>query len=114
MGIRQVTSLASSAFLESAVGTRDLQNQILNLNAQFPGNDVENYIYSWQTTYNKPIPSELSAARQRSWDDPIAERDFTDLLLNRTNGYDKARLRAASAKHSADYSSMLYPLHHVD
>ena len=63
LGIRRITSLASSAYLASAVGTRDLQNQILNLNAQLPDNDVENYIYSWQTTYNKPIPSETSAAK---------------------------------------------------
>ena len=68
-----------------------------------PDNDVENYSYSWQTTYNKPIPSETSAAKQRSWDNPIVERDFMDLLLNYTNDYDKARLLAASAKHSADW-----------
>ena len=56
LGICRVTCLASSAFLASAVGTRDLQNQILNLSAQLPDNDVENYIYFLQTTYNKSIP----------------------------------------------------------
>ena len=80
LGIRRVTSLASSAFLASAVGTRDLQNQILNLYAQLPDNDVENYTYSWQTTYNKPIPSETSVAKQQLRDNPIVEQDFTDLL----------------------------------
>ena len=59
-------------------------------------------IYSWQTTYNEPIPSETSAAKQRSWDNPIVERYFTDLLLNHINDYDKVRLLAASVKHSAD------------
>ena len=107
MRIRRVTSLASSALLASAVSTRDLQNQILNLNAKLPDNDVENHIYSWQTTYNKPIPSETSAAKQRSWDNPIVKRDFTDLLLNHTNDYNKARLLAASAKHSADWLNAL-------
>ena len=47
LGIRRFISLASSAFLASAVGTRDLQNQILNLDAQLLYNDVESYIYSW-------------------------------------------------------------------
>ena len=55
LGIRHVTSLASSAFLASAGGKRDLQNQILNLNAQLSDNDVENDIYSCQKIYNKPI-----------------------------------------------------------
>ena len=72
-----------------------------------PDNDVENYTYSWQTTYNKPIPSETSAAKQRSWDNPIVERDFTHLLLNHTNDYDKARLLAALAKHSTNWLNAL-------
>ena len=33
----------------------------------------------------------------------IVEREFTDLLLSHINNYDKARLVAASAKHSADW-----------
>ena len=55
LGIHRVTSQASSAFLASAVGTRDLQNQLLNLNEQLPDNDVENYIYipSKQPTTNQ-------------------------------------------------------------
>ena len=35
------------------------------------------------------------------------ERDYTDLLINHTNDYDKARLLAASAKHSADWLNAL-------
>ena len=46
VGIRRLISLTSSAFLASAVGTQDLQYQILNINAQLPDNDVENYTYS--------------------------------------------------------------------
>ena len=87
--------------------TRDLQNQILNLNAQLPDNDVENYKHFWQITHNKAMPSETSTAKYRSWDNPIVERDFTDLLLNHTNDYDKARLLAAPAKHSADWPNAL-------
>ena len=68
-----------------------------------PDNDVENYTYSLQITCYKPIPPETSAVKQRSWDNPIVEREFKDLLLNHTNDYDKARLLAASAKHSADW-----------
>ena len=68
---------------------------------------MENYMYSWQITYNKPIPPETSAAKQRSWDYPIVERDFTDLLLNHASGYDKARPLVASAKHSVDWINAL-------
>ena len=35
------------------------------------------------------------------------EREFTDLLLNHTNDYDKARLLATSARHSADWLNVL-------
>ena len=35
------------------------------------------------------------------------ERNFTDLLLNHTNDYDKARILAASAKYKADWLNAL-------
>ena len=35
------------------------------------------------------------------------EREFTDLLLNHTNDYNKARLLAVSAKYSKDWRNAL-------
>ena len=64
-------------------------------------------IYSWQTTYKKPIQSKTSAAKQRSWNNQIVERNFTDLFLNHTKNYNKARLLATSVKHSADWLNTL-------
>ena len=47
LGIRRIASLAPSAFIASAVSTRDLQNQILQSSAQMSDKVVESYQQTW-------------------------------------------------------------------
>ena len=104
LGIRRVASLASSAFIASAVSTRDLQEQILQNNAQMPDTAFETCLQTWRENVNaKPVPAQPSANKQQAWDKPVTEQEFTDLLQRQTNDYDKARLLAAASKHSADW-----------
>ena len=103
LGLRRVASLAPSAFIASAVGTRDLQNQILQCFAQMPDKVVESCQQAWSDINAKPIPDGPSAAKQRSWDYPVVEREFSFLLQYQIDDYGKARLLAAASKHSADW-----------
>lgn len=103
LGIRRVASLATSAFLASAVGTHDLQNQILVFKPQLPDDIVTDLTRNWQDTTEKPLPDSSSARKQQSWDKPVVEREYAELLLQQPDNYDKARLLAAASKHSADW-----------
>ena len=62
LGIRRVSSLATPAFIASAVGTRNLQDQTLNT---VPGSYSELDIYqqSWQANYCD-MPTLTSPAKQ--------------------------------------------------
>jgi hypothetical protein len=51
LGIRRVASLASSAFLASAVSTHDLQQQILHFNTGLPDDSLETIQQYWQHTH---------------------------------------------------------------
>ena len=90
LGIRHVTAVAPSAFIASAVGTRDQQNQILQYFAQMPDKVVEYYPQTWYDINVKPIPDGPSATKQRFWDNPVVEREFALLLQSQTDDYGKA------------------------
>ena len=98
LGIRRVSSLATPAFISSAVGTCNLQNQILN---PAPGSYSELNIYQqpWQANYGD-MPTLISPAKQQTWDKPIVQLELSQLMKRHTDTYDKARLLAASSKHS--------------
>ena len=96
-------ALAPSAYIASAVGTRNLQNQILHFNTLITDDNLESCIRTWCATYGKPIPDQSSSARQKTWDKPVTEREYTELLHRHTDNHDRARLLAAAAKHSADW-----------
>jgi hypothetical protein len=102
LGIRRVTSLAMPAFLASSVGTRQLQDQILQANAHTPDNASDSCVQLWlDANSGSHVPEH--PAKQKSWDESIIRREFDELLHKQVDDYDKARLLAASAKHSADW-----------
>jgi len=103
LGIRRVASLATSAFLASAVSTRDLQNEILHDNTQIPDGNLDANLQIWLDKNRKPIPDATSAHKQKSWDKPVVEREFSELLQRQTENRDRARLLASASKHSADW-----------
>ena len=90
LGIRRVSSLATPAFIASAVGMHNLQDQILNT---APGSSSELDIYqqSWQANYGD-MPTLTSPAKQQTWDKPIIQLELSQLMERDTDTYDKARL----------------------
>jgi hypothetical protein len=85
------------------VKTRDLQNHILQRCTQ-PHDTVDDInLQSWYDIVAITTPIQTSAAKQLSWDQPMVERELADLFQRQLDDYNKARLLAASAKHSADW-----------
>jgi hypothetical protein len=62
--IRRVTSLAQSAFLASAVATRELQDQILQSNSLMTDYVVEKCLFTWRDIKELPVPTQIHARKQ--------------------------------------------------
>src|SRR5690349_13216601 len=69
LGIRLASHLASSAFLASAMGTRQLQDAIL-LQCSAAAN-VDRALSFWSTGHKLDAPPATSAGSQKCWDGPI-------------------------------------------
>lgn len=102
LGIRRVSSLAPSAFLASAAGTRLLQDQILGLNVHVNDDAFDECLATWLNTNVKP-PAGVSVAKQKSWDLPVVEAEYHQLINDCTDQRHRARLLAAAAPHSGDW-----------
>ena len=103
LGIRRVTSLAPSAFLASAAGTLNLQEQILAQSTSLNDKHVERIRSNWTTTHNQPCPPVNVAFKQAAWDKPVVLADKELLFANAQDNHSKARLLAASSPHSGDW-----------
>ena len=104
LGVRRVTSLAPSAFLASAAGTR----------TRPPGQDSGEGSSS-ERLRRRPGPGMLDvqtqsvspegpdAAIQRVWDRPSIDADITMLEISMPERHHRARLLVLSAPHSGDW-----------
>ena len=104
LGIRRVSSLVSPAFLASAVGTRDLQNQILHADMIMLDSALD--IYAKRCGKHATINSMFSfhLRNNRLGINPcIVERELAELTEHQISNYDKARLLASTSKHSGDW-----------
>jgi len=101
LGIRRVSSLAPSAFLASAAGTRELQRRILDRSTT-PADDptFEVVMQQWRTLSNSEAPTDF---RQRAMDNTVVVKEFDDLLSCQTDNFHRARLLAAASEHSGDW-----------
>jgi hypothetical protein len=106
LGIRRVSSLAPSAFLASAAGTRDLQAKILQ-RCNAPDDSAATAVLEyWSERYNKTgvmLPTGDAVAKQREWDQPCIAVDVCRLLSSVSERRHQARLLAVSAPHSGDW-----------
>jgi hypothetical protein len=102
-GIRRVTSLASSAFLASAAGTLNSQEQILSQCNSHLDTHVHLSRSKWTTTHNQPSPPEAVAFKQATWDTPVVLADKELVSANALDNHSKARLLAASSPQSGDW-----------
>ena len=94
LGLKYVSSLASSAFLASTAGTRKLLDQILHGVSQV---DDEIFDRCLPTRVNngtqQPVDSDIH--KQRTWDKLIVDVEFSDL----SELHHRARLLAVAATH---------------
>jgi len=84
LGIRRVSSLASSAFLASAAGTRDLQSRILSRCQASNDCAVNQVLASWSAKYNMTginCPDGREAAVQKAWDKPCISTDIRMVMM---------------------------------
>src|SRR5579872_2533698 len=103
LGIRLVTYLAPSAFLASAMGTRELQDSIL-VNCGPPADRaIDIALAFWFSFHSSPAPEGLDARIQRNWDSPVLEAVKCCILDSTTVASDRARLLAVSSPNSSDW-----------
>lgn len=106
LGVRRVSSLAPSAFLASAAGTRGLQNMILCKCVAISDSAVDLVLNQWSAAQGQSgvVPPVGSlAAKQQEWDKPFVAADLARLNQSWPDRHHQARLRAVSAPHSGDW-----------
>ena len=101
LGIRTATQLASSAFLASAAGCRQLISTLLSpLQLHFCDLFWDQALECWHKESSEPPPSDDTFHIQKAWDTPIVSSNFDSLLSSFTDPVDKARFLAVSSKES--------------
>ena len=102
LGVRRVSSLASSAFLALAAGTRQLQDH--QLLGRWTGSvcDVD-FDQCLAGRLHPDMPEGKAAGRQKEWDTLSVQEEYSQLLARYTEPCHRARLLAASSDHSGDW-----------
>jgi hypothetical protein len=106
LGVRRVSSLAPSAFLASAAGTRGLQDMILSNCDASEDSAVNNVLDQWTIAHGMPDalpPAGSLSAKQHEWDKPSIAADIARLNASLPDRRNQARLLAVSAPHSSDW-----------
>src|ERR1043165_5036687 len=102
LGIRSAVMLASSAFLASAAGTRNLQDRLLHdVPLTITDPLVEQAFTSWSSKSKAPPPIEQKAHLQREWDCKLISSALQGLLDRASDSATKARLLAMQSPHYA-------------
>ena len=103
LGVRTTVSLATSAFLASAMSTLALQELILPSVANTTDSAVVASQDRWTAiTHEQPMTGVL-ACKQRSWDEAVVRRTKQDLSLTFTTDIQHARFIGAQSAHSGDW-----------
>jgi hypothetical protein len=103
VGIRHVSSLAPSAFMASAAGTRDLQDFILRRTERTADDVFNRCLVSQLSKFPMLPPSDSAAGKQQALHKAVVEAEFSMLVNCYTNPNHKARLLALAAPHSGDW-----------
>jgi hypothetical protein len=90
LGIRRVSSLAPSAFLPSAAGTRDLQDLILRRTERTADDVFDRCLVSQLGKFAMLPPSGSVAGKQQAWDKAVVEAEFNILVNCCTNAIIKS------------------------
>src|SRR6218665_3023289 len=105
LGLRRVTSLASSAYLASAASTLELQAAILATCPAMP----DQFMTDLQSARRDTLPITMCylPVKQSAWDRPLIEKDRAETDLATVGLVDRVRLAAISSPHSADWMMAL-------
>jgi len=101
LGVRSVSTLASSAFLASAASTQSLQNRILH-KCQVEEEETSASLLNWKSLSASEGLVNPQRISQRAWDIAVAKQTFQSLLDSSTEQFHRARLLAAAAAQSGD------------
>ena len=109
LGIRNVKSIASPAFLASVSKTKQLQDCLLSqCQTVFPDHHYDIYLNEWcQNNQTIQPPVGLLSTKQKSWDKPLIDKISSNLYASQPDDHNRARLLAASAAHSGDWLQAL-------
>ena len=104
LGVRSAWDISVPAFLSSVSGTSNDVNLVLpNLDPNTVNNHFNDAIQLW---FNKMGPNSVlpsSQSSQASWDLPLCQKIYDDLLVSAISKSDKARLKAVASPHSSDW-----------
>ena len=103
LGVRRVSSLATSAFLASAASTLHLQDQILAGCSCDVDPIVAESSTVWSSLSSVPPLVSPSSEKQSAWDRPVVEADRSSLSYSFSDEVNRARLLSVSAPHSGDW-----------
>ena len=95
LGIRRAASLALPAYLASATSTASLQDLILIRSVAAVDKYYTLYRSNWSSAYNQSLPLDVTACKQRAWDEPIVKDDINHLFATASQR-DKSRLLAVT------------------
>ena len=73
LGIRRAASLALPAYLASATSTASLQDLILIRSVAAADKYYTLYRSNWSSAYNQSFPLDVTACKQRAWDEPTVK-----------------------------------------
>ena len=80
LGIRRAASLALPAYLASATSTASFQDLILIRSVAAADKYYTLYRSNWSSAYNQSFPLDVTACKQRAWDEPIVKNDINHLF----------------------------------
>jgi len=105
MGVRRVSSLASSAFLASAAATDALQQQLLFRSSIAGTTDASVSMVRdvRSTAYATDCPTGPAATKQSTWDRVATASERQAVTSSLSDATDKARLFSVTSPHSSDW-----------
>jgi len=105
LGLRRVSSLASSAYLASAACTLERQSAILTKCTTVS----DAYFEEEMAVHHDTPPAVIDPlqVKQRAWDRPSVEKDKMSILASMSNPVYRARMAAACFPHSGDWLAAL-------
>ena len=102
LGIRRAASLALPAYLASVTSTASLQDLILIRSVAAADKYYTLHRSNWSSAYNQSFSLDVTACKQRAWDEPIVKNDINHLFATASQR-DKSRLLAVTSSHSSDW-----------